>query len=382
MSSPCRLRPLTLVSLGLMAGAWHGRAAAEPRAEREQPESNDEFAQPTSSPRLTQATQSLMNAGLRLQPDVHFPEMEWSAGAAVNLGPKTQVTGGYVLESDADTEDWNDSVQELRSSRWQTKAVLGVQHQWDVTPDMKLSVSYERMMGNSLGISSAAGGSPNRVKANLDYRIRPGWQGKARLEQRVGRQENRMKLNGRLTGQLSPTVTTQIRASHNRRTHHDPSTRVRVGISYVPAAVPEVGSRPGARRSSPEPKLETHLNYEYRHRRSSAHLLQAAATYRPNWRWEMDSHLGVRQWGGQTDALLQAGMTHYLPNRLDVGGDVRVRQNIGGGGRSPALGATVELGYHMNANLRLSAGYAFGETKDRDFRASQPSGPYVGLRLK
>lgn len=380
MSLPCRLRPLTLVSLGLMAGGWHRRAAAGPSAER--PDTKDELTPSSSQQRLAQATQSLMNAGLRLQPDAHFPEMEWSVGAAASLGPKTQFTGGYVLESDAETEDWSDSGQELRSNRWQMKTVLGVQHQWDVTPEMKLSVSYERMMGNSFGLSSAVGASPNRVKANLDYRIRPGWQSQVRLEQRVGRQENRMKLNGRLTGELSPTVTTEIRASHDRRTHRDPSTRVRVGISYIPAAVPEVGSRQEARRSSVEPTLETHLNYEYRQRRSSTHLLQAAATYRPNWRWEMGSHFGVRQRDGQTDALLQAGMAHYLPNRLDVGGDVRLLQNIGGGARRPALGATMELGYHINANLRLSAGYAFGETKDRDFRASQPAGPYVGLRLK
>ena len=45
-------------------------------------------------------------------------------------------------------------------------------------------------------------------------------------------------------------------------------------------------------------------------------------------------------------------------------------------------GFSLEAGYYLTPNLRLSAGYAFGRANDRDLGTRSASGPYVGLTVK
>jgi hypothetical protein len=46
-------------------------------------------------------------------------------------------------------------------------------------------------------------------------------------------------------------------------------------------------------------------------------------------------------------------------------------------------GFVIEAGYYLTPNLRVSAGYSFGDVDDRDLSGSRSAGgPYVGLTVK
>ncbi len=356
--------------------------------------------QQSATSALAPTAQPLAGAEFQVRPEVATPKLEWAEGIEVAgievagievpgieipgieipIGPRTRVTGGVVVEPTQESmEAWHEEIsgnlrrdwlRQAPKDRWHTQAALGLKHQWQVRPGMEAEVSYERMLGDIIGSSSSGGA--NRVKANLDYQIRPHWSSSVRLEQRVGSRENQLRMSAGVTGQVSPRLTAQVSARRDRQTDKAPKTQIRAGLSYTTATQNTAG----------EAHLAANLQYEYRQYDNSAHLLKASANYRPSDRWDMSSMVGVRQQeGGKTAALAQVGLSHRFSKRLDCAGDLRLRQGFGGG-EAGGLGATVEMGYRLNPRVRLSAGYAVGKTKDDDFRRSQSSGPYVDLQLR
>jgi hypothetical protein len=93
------------------------------------------------------------------------------------------------------------------------------------------------------------------------------------------------------------------------------------------------------------------------------------------------SYLASDLVGTGTVGLGQLRATYRLGYRWDVAGEVRwITQPAVG---YDETGFVLEAGYYLTPNLRLSAGYVFGDIRDRDLNGSRnASGPYVGLTVK
>ena len=123
---------------------------------------------------------------------------------------------------------------------------------------------------------------------------------------------------------------------------------------------------------------------------SESHLLAIEGIYAPNWRWELYGKAGFRHSKTQlarnlvsssTSPLAQLRLTHRLNYKWDIGAEARwIGQPSAG---FDEFGVNAEVGYYLNPNIRLSAGYAFGAINDRDLGNSRSSdGPYLGVTLK
>jgi hypothetical protein len=167
------------------------------------------------------------------------------------------------------------------------------------------------------------------------------------------------------------------------------SMTLRVGLAY---------------RDPKNDKINALLRYEFRQNPSNIpesiligtgsgsqdHLLAAEVLYAPDWRWELYGKLGLRYsstslsedlLGTSMVSLAQMRATYRLGYRWDIAGELRYI------GQPTAnyneFGVVAEVGYYLNPNLRLSAGYVFGNISDQDLGGSRSaSGPYVGLTIK
>jgi hypothetical protein len=83
--------------------------------------------------------------------------------------------------------------------------------------------------------------------------------------------------------------------------------------------------------------------------------------------------------GSTTTNLAQLRATYRLGYSMDLVGETRwIHQKD-----YTETGFVIETGYYLTPNLRLSAGYVFGNIDDRDFSGTRSAGgPYLGLTLK
>jgi hypothetical protein len=93
------------------------------------------------------------------------------------------------------------------------------------------------------------------------------------------------------------------------------------------------------------------------------------------------SQLAKDFFNSSTVALGQLRVTRRLNYQWDIAAEARF---IGQPAQNyTEVGGALELGYYLNPNLRVAAGYAIGDINDPDLGGSRSrSGPYVGLTLK
>jgi hypothetical protein len=118
--------------------------------------------------------------------------------------------------------------------------------------------------------------------------------------------------------------------------------------------------------------------------------LAAEAIYAPNWHWEIYGKVGLRHSrstlasdlvGTSTVSLAQLRATYRFDYRWDVAAEARWIGQPSAGFNE--VGVVGEVGYYLNPNLRLAAGYVFGDVSDRDLGNSRSaSGPFLGLTVK
>jgi hypothetical protein len=116
--------------------------------------------------------------------------------------------------------------------------------------------------------------------------------------------------------------------------------------------------------------------------------LALEAIYAPNWQWEFAGKYALRNATSYLDQTLSANntigisqfrATYRLGYHWDLTGDVRWLNQFASGRNE--MGASLEAGYFLTPNLRLSAGYSLGVADDPN-GGRNASGPYLGLTVK
>ena len=309
---------------------------------------------------------------------------------------ETTITGRYGL------------VNGLNGLRGQ--GAIGIRQRWEVTDGLNLDFAYERVVGDAFGKTSSGdrsrqpvvvGSDSSTVGINggdsfsvgVDYTGSEDIKASARYEHSNSSGGTSDNISAAVTGKLSPSVSGLVRYNRSAVANQglrniDPTTEVRLGLAY---------------RDVNEDKFNALLRYEYRRNPdvipetallgsgtgSSEHVFATEAIYAPNWRWELYGKLALRQSesylaedlvSSGTTSLAQLRATYRFHDSFDIVGEGRW---IGQTGGYSETGFVVEGGYFVTPDLRLSAGYVFGNVSDRDFDGDQSnSGPYVGLTVK
>jgi hypothetical protein len=121
---------------------------------------------------------------------------------------------------------------------------------------------------------------------------------------------------------------------------------------------------------------------------SEDHTLALEGIYAPDWRWEFagkyalrnsTSYLDQSLTAGETIGISQLRATYRLGYDWDLTGDVRWLNQFTTGRNE--TGASLEAGYYLTPDLRLSAGYSLGAAADPN-GSRNASGAYLGLTVK
>lgn len=316
------------------------------------------------------------------------------------------ITGQHTFSTDTTLRGQLSMTDELGMAGY-----FGIEQGLTIAPGLRADFSYEHIFNNTfkqtaagqqfaqpyaLGAGASALGltSGDSFSVGLAYTNNPDFQASARLEYSDNSQGSNTLITANALGRATRALTVlasyqQASASNQTLAGLGTSRDLKIGLAY---------------RNPDSDKLNALLRYEYRENPSTIpdtllfgngtgstdHLLSAEAIYAPNWRWELYGKFGWRHSksylaqdlvGSSSISLAQLRATYRLGYRWDVGGEVRwIRQNSTGFNE---VGASAEVGYYLNPNLRLAAGYAFGDVSDRDLgNARSASGPYFGVTLK
>lgn len=316
------------------------------------------------------------------------------------------ITGQHTFSTDTTLRGQFSMLDDLGMAGY-----FGIEQGLTIAPGLRADFSYEHVFNNSLqqtatsqqfaqpyalgsGASALGLTSGDSFSVGLAYTNNPDFQANARFEYSDTAQGSNTLITANALGRPTRDLTVlaqyqQASASNQTLTGLGTSRDLKVGLAY---------------RNPDSDKFNGLLRYEYRNNPSTIpdtllfgngtgtedHLVAAEAIYAPNWRWELYGKFGWRHSksflasdlvGTSSISLAQLRATYRLGYRWDVGGEVRwIRQNSTGFNE---VGASAEVGYYLNPNLRLAAGYAFGDVSDRDLGNSRSaSGPYFGVTLK
>ncbi|MDZ7958474.1 MAG: TonB-dependent receptor [Aulosira sp. DedQUE10] len=311
------------------------------------------------------------------------------------LGTDTTITGRYSILGGAN---------ELT-----TQGAIGLNNRWSIAPGLRLNLAYEHVFGSFFQRTGAGqqfaqpfapGQSASSIgfdggdsySVGLEYSDNPDFQASARYEHRSSSGGSNTLISAGATGKISPSLTALVRyqqanSSNQRLTGLGDTVNLKVGLAY---------------RDPSDDKFNALLRYEYRQNPSSIpdtillgsgtgsqdHTFALEAIYAPNWQWEFYGKYALRQSttylasdlaGTSTVNLAQFRATYRLGYSMDLVGEARVINQS----NYTETGFVIEAGYYLSPNLRVAAGYVFGQVDDRDFSGTRSAGgPYLGLTLK
>ncbi|GAB1544876.1 hypothetical protein NUACC21_75520 [Scytonema sp. NUACC21] len=289
------------------------------------------------------------------------------------------------------------------------QGAVGLNHRWAIAPGLRLNLAYEHVFGNffgrngtgvqyaqpfAVGQSAFALGleSGDSYSAGLEYTANPKFQASARYEHRTSSSGSNTVISAAAAGKISPALTALLRyqqasSANQKLTQLGDTANLRFGLAY---------------RDPNNDKFNALLRYEYRLNPSTIpdtvllgsgtgtedHTFGAEAIYAPNWRWEFygkyalrnsTSYLAQDLVGTTMTNLAQLRATYRLGYSMDLVGEARwIHQSD-----YTETGFVIEAGYYLSPNLRLGAGYVFGNVDDRDFSGTRSGGgPYLALTLK
>ncbi len=313
-----------------------------------------------------------------------------------NLTDNTRLTGRYTVLGSA--------------NNYTAQGGIGLQHRWDITPGLKLNLTYERVFGsfnsNVVGeginqtIATGENGSllgvtdGDSYSVGLEYTDDPRFKASALFEHRTSSQGSNTVISASALGKISPSISAlfNFRQAHSANTtlaDLGASTDLKLGLAY---------------RDPHNDTWNALLKYEYRRNPatipdtilfgggtgSEEHLFSAEAIYAPSWRWEFYGKYAFRTSttylandfvAASTVSLAQLRATYRLGYNFDLVGEARWITQPSAGYTETAFSA--ELGYYLTPNLRLAGGYSLGEVSDRDFTGSRSAGgPYVTFTVK
>ncbi|MBE9137915.1 TonB-dependent receptor [Nodosilinea sp. LEGE 07088] len=361
------------------------------------------------------------------QADAIYPNrsllgLNWQIYPGISLGVTHQILNGGQFDNDTLTSLYLSGDYELGSDtrltgnlsmfdRGQMAGSIGLQQGVTLAPGLQLDLAYEHVFQSSnlvtgagtqfaqpyaVGQAAAAlaptGGSSYSV--GLSYTGSPDFQANARFEHRTSSAGSNTVISADARGKLGPSLTVlgrfqQASAANQLLSGLGDTTNLRLGLAY---------------RNPDNDAFNALLRYEYRRNPgilpesllqgsgsgSADHVFSAEAIYAPDWQWEFYGKLALRSStsqlasdlvGSSTVTLGQLRATYRFNYQWDIVGEARwIGQPSAG---YSEMGFSLEAGYYLSPNLRLSAGYSFGGISDRDFSGSRSAGgPYFGLTLK
>jgi hypothetical protein len=291
------------------------------------------------------------------------------------------------------------------------QASVGLKNEWTIRSGLRANLAYEYVFSNFFGQTAAGpqfvqpyavgqGGSAlglaegHNLSVGIDYTDNPNFKASVRYDYRTSSRGSNSAFTAALDGKLTSYLTALARyqqagASNQGLESLGNSATLRVGLAY---------------RNPKDDKFNALLRYEYRRNpatvpdtilfgsgsSSTDRTIALEGIYAPNWQWEFYGKFAYRNSttylakdlvGSSAITLGQLRATYRFNNRWDVTAEARFIGQPSQG--YSEFGAVAEVGYYLTPNLRLAAGYSFGNISDRDFDGSRSSGgPYVGLTVK
>jgi hypothetical protein len=291
------------------------------------------------------------------------------------------------------------------------QAAVGLKNEWTIRSGLRMNLSYEYVFANFFGLTAAGpqfvqpyavgqGGSAlglsegHNFSIGFDYTDNPNLKASIRYDYRTSSRGSNSALTASVDGKLTTYLTglaryQQAGSSNQSLEALGNSATLRVGLAY---------------RNPKDDKFNALLRYEYRRNPSLVpdsillgtgsasidHTIALEGIYAPNWQWEFYGKFAYRQSttylakdlvGSSSIVLGQLRTTYRFDKRWDITAEARFIEQPSQG--YSEIGAVAEVGYYLTPNLRLAAGYSFGNISDRDFDGSRSSGgPYVGLTVK
>lgn len=348
--------------------------------------------------------------------------LNWQIYPGISLGVTHQILNGGQYDDDSLTSLYLSGDYEFDTGtrlsgnfsifdQGQMSGSMGIQQGVTLAPGLELDLGYEYVfqsnnlvtgagtqfaqpyaVGQSAASLAPTSGSSYRV--GLSYTGSPDFQANARFEHRTSSGGSNTVISADARGRITPSLTAlarfqQASAANQLLSGLGDTTSLRLGLAY---------------RNPDSDAFNALLRYEYRRNPgilpesllegsgsgSEDHVFSAEAIYAPNWQWELygkaalrssTSYLASDLIGSSTVSLAQLRATYRLNYQWDLVGEARwINQPSAGYSET---GFSLETGYYLNPNLRLSAGYSFGGVSDRDFSGSRSAGgPYFGLTLK
>ncbi|MEX8520889.1 MAG: hypothetical protein AB3X44_20480 [Leptothrix sp. (in: b-proteobacteria)] len=276
----------------------------------------------------------------------------------------------------------------------------GVRNTWAVQAGLLLSTGAER-----LKVLDGAGQNATALTFGADYTASEWWKGSGRLEWR--RLDAPLSLSTALVEQDSYLSTLTVARKLDRdwtalaRNYYLATDnhgalangwqdRLQLGAAYRPVDHNRLDLL-----GKYEYKTEHNINATEEWRRVHVAALQANA--HPSRPWWLSNRLAVKQVierfpvteGGVQDsyraALLGARLIHDLTEQIDLGLQANVMRGAAAGqaGSATQKSLGLELGYLLQSNLWLSAGYNWAGFSDRDLSSDYTArGAYLRLRFK
>jgi hypothetical protein len=291
-----------------------------------------------------------------------------------------------------------------------TQGAIGIKQGIKLSPGLQLDLAYEHVLGSfngqtATGIQTIQAFAPGQSSSSLglqggdsysiglNYNDSAWFQANARIEHRSSSSGQNTVISAGATGKLSPAVTALVRYQQANSANAGiiglgNTANLKLGLAY---------------RDPNSDALNLLFRYEYRQNPSTIpnsilfgtgtgmtdHILALEAIYAPNWQWELYGKVAFRNSTttlsndlsiGNSTTLSQLRATYRFNYSWDLSAEARwIGQSSTGFSET---GYSLEAGYYLTPNLRLSAGYAFGSANDRDFGSRSASGPYVGLTIK
>ena len=292
------------------------------------------------------------------------------------------------------------------------QGAIGLNHRIKIAPGLRATIGYERIFGDifayttagqqfaqpvAVGQSAASLGitGGDSYSVGLEYLDNPNFKATGRYEYRSSKAGDNSVISAGAAGKLSPALTALARYDQGNFANQlltgsglGDTINLKVGLAY---------------RDPSSDKFNALFRYEYRQNPSyipdtllfssgtgsTVNLFALEAIYAPNYRWEFYGKFALRNTksylardllGTNSITLAQLRTSYRLGYRWDVAGEVRwIGQPASG---YQEVGFVAEIGYYVTPNLRVAAGYSFGDAQDRDFGDRDRGGFFVGLSLK
>ncbi len=291
------------------------------------------------------------------------------------------------------------------------QGALGLNHRWVVSPGLRLNLGYEHVFGDAFtntgvgpqfaqpfasgqGVSALGVQAGDNYNLGFEYTDSPDFKASARYEHRSSAGGTNTVITANATGKITPSLTALLRYNQAGTANQSlgglgDTSSLKLGLAY---------------RDPKDDTFNALLRYEYRKNpsiipenlllgtgtSSEDHTLAFEAIYAPNWQWELYGKYALRSSSTQLDqnftsssliSLAQLRATYRFAYNFDLVGEARwISQPRAGYSET---GGVAEVGYYLSPNLRLAAGYSFGNVNAGDFGGTRSAGGfYAGLTVK